>query len=283
LWQEKRLLDQDWENKSPKLILRSKSIGLHISQEKAIEAKKVKESKGDPDLVTVGVDLNVKNLAVVTVRLHGVVIETVFIKDDGLDQHRYQHMKTVSKHQWQSGKPVKGEHSNINSWDHIQRTNDDFAHKVSRVIVNICENYPGCVLLFERLRKIKPKKGESKSHRMNRRKANQLKGKIFEYSKYKAYIIAIVTVEVNPHGTSQYCSCCGQKGERFSYIDGKRVICKWGKLFYCPHCKRIVNADFNASENMHHSFYNEFHWEFKKKQPPKVEAATPCPVIGRMG
>ena len=283
LWQEKRLVDQDWENKSPKLVLRRNSIGLHISQEKTVEAEKVKESKKNPDLITVGVDLNVKNLAVITVRFYGRIIETVFVTDDGLDQHRYRHMKIISKHQWQSGKPVKGEHSNIDLWNHIQRTNEDFAHKVSRKIVEVCEKYHGCVLIFERLRKIKPKKGESKSRRMNRRRANQLRGKIFEYSKYKAYISEIVTVEVNPHGSSQYCSHCGHKGERFSHVGGKRVKCKWGKLFYCPHCKRIVNADFNASANMHHSFYNEFHWEFKKKKSPQVETPTPCPAIGRMG
>jgi len=282
LWQEKRLTDQDWDNKSPKLILRRHSVGLHIPQEKPVEATKVKESKENADLVTVGVDLNVKNLAVITVRQHGKIIGTLFVKDDGLDQHRYHHMKVISEHQWMSGQPVKGEHSDGDLWSHIQRTNDDFAHKVSRAIVDVCENYPDCVLVFERLRKIRPKKGQSKSHRMNRRKANQIRGKIFEYSKYKAYIIGIVTIEVNPHGTSQYCSRCGHKGERFSYIGGKRVKCKWGKLFYCPHCGHVVNADFNASVNMHHSFYNEFHWE-RKKKPPKVAATTPCPATHRVG
>jgi hypothetical protein len=44
------------------------------------------ESKRDPDLVTVAVDLNVKNLAVITVRLRESIIETVFVTDHGLDQ-----------------------------------------------------------------------------------------------------------------------------------------------------------------------------------------------------
>ncbi|HUW64789.1 MAG TPA: transposase [Spirochaetia bacterium] len=282
LWQERRLTDGGWENKSPKLVLRSHTIGLHVTQEKPVEAKKIKDSKEDPDLVTVGVDLNVKNLAVITVRWHGTIIETLFVTDDGLDQHRYRHMKVISTHQWQSGKPVKGEHSDVHLWAHIQRTNDDFAHKASRAIVTVCEKYPGCVLVFERLRKITPKKGQSKSRRMNRKKANQIRGKVFEYSKYKAYILGIVTVEVNPHGTSQFCSRCGHKGERFSYVSGKRVQCKWGKLFYCPHCGYTVNADFNASVNMHHSFYNEFHWQFKKK-PSNEAVTTPCPATSRVG
>jgi hypothetical protein len=40
----------------------------------------------------------------------------------------------VSKRQWQSGKPVKGEHSCRAFWDHIRRTNQDFAHKTARTI-----------------------------------------------------------------------------------------------------------------------------------------------------
>src|SRR6266550_2160068 len=63
----------------------------------------------------------------------------------------------------------------------------------------VCARYPGCVLLFERLRKIKPK-GGSKSRRMNRRQANQLRGKINQYARDKAYTQGVVTAEVNPHG-----------------------------------------------------------------------------------
>lgn len=98
-----------------------------------------------------------------------------------------------------------------------------------------------------------------------RKLANQLKGKIIEHTRYKAYYLGIVTAEVNPHGTSRYCSRCGEKGERFSFESGGQVKCKWGKLFYCPHCGYQNNADFNASVNVHHSFYQEFHWQPKEK------------------
>jgi hypothetical protein len=112
----------------------------------------------------------------------------------------------------------------------------------------------------------KPVKGEQSNQqvwahfrRMNRRQANQLRGKINRYAKDKAYESGTVTVEVNPHGTSQYCSRCGAKGERFSYRGGKRITEKWGKLFACPICHYEANADFNASVNVHHSFYREWH------------------------
>ncbi len=256
---EQRRTEAEWEQQSPKLVVRPTFAELHVSQTQKVKAKKVKESKQDPSLVTVAVDLNVKNLAVITVRQHGTTLETVFVTDHGLDQHRYQHLKRISKKQWLSGSPIKGEHSNQQLWRHVRCMNTDAAHKTARAVANVCVKYPGCVLLFERLRKIKPKAG-GKSRRMNRTQANQLRGKINQYSREKAFAEGAVTVEVNPHGTSQYCSRCGAKGERFSYRGGKRIKEKWGKLFWCSQCRYEANADFNASVNVHHSFFQQFHW-----------------------
>jgi IS605 OrfB family transposase len=257
---EQRRTEPGWERQSPQLILRPQAAELHVSQTKAIQAKKVVESKRDPDLVTVAVDLNVKQLAVITVRQHGKIIQTRFVSDHGLDQHRYRHLRRVSKKQWQSGKPVNAERSNQQLWAHIRRLNLDAAHKTARAIVEVCEQYPGCVLVFERLRKIKAS-GGSKSRRLNRKQANQLKGKINQLAKEKAYASGVVSVEVNPHGTSQYCARCGAKGLRFSLLAGQRVLCKGGKLFCCPVCHYECHADFNASCNVHHSFFRELHWQ----------------------
>lgn len=262
-----RLQETGWRRQSPTLVLRAHAAELHIPQVKQIAARKVMERKQDPDLVTVGVDLNVKNLAVITVRQHGQIIKTVFVTDHGLDAHRYRHLKKIAKKQWQSAQPVKGEHSNQQLWRHVDRLNANAAHKVAREIATVCAKYPGCILLFERLRKIKPGKG-SKSARMNRRRANQLRGKIREHAKDKAYVHQVVTVEVNPHGTSQYCSRCGAKGERFSYQSGQRICVKWGKLFSCPVCYYEADADFNASANVHRSFYREWHWQPRKAKAP---------------
>jgi hypothetical protein len=154
---EERRADNAWEQESPKLVLSKEQAAIHFLQTKPMTAKKIVESKRDPDLVTVAVDLNVKYLAVITVRQRGVIKETRFVSDHGLDQARFQHLRQVMKKQWQSGKPVKGEHSNQHLWQHIRRQNTDSAHKTARAIVNVCEHYPDCVLIFERLRVIKPK------------------------------------------------------------------------------------------------------------------------------
>ena len=260
-----RQRDPAWEQQSPLLVLTKQTAPLHFPQTKEIAARKVRESKLDPDLVTVAVDLNVKNLAVITVRQHQKIIETVFVTDHGLDQQRYRHLRRIARKQWLSGKPVADEHSNQQLWRHVRRMNEDAARKVARRIASVCAKYPGCVLLFERLRKIKPK-GASKSRRMNRKQANQLRGKINQYAREQAFLTGSLTVEVNPHGTSQYCSRCGGLGERFSYRAGSRIRVKWGKLFWCPHCHYEANADFNASVNGHHSFFRVYHWKPRPKR-----------------
>jgi transposase len=48
---------------------------------------------------------------------------------------------------------------------------------------------------------------------------------------------------------------------------------KWGNLFFCPVCHYEANADFNASVNVHHSFYREWHW-----RPRQAKAPPPSPV-----
>jgi IS605 OrfB family transposase len=262
---QRRLSDPGWDTQSPTLVVRERYVRLHFPQVKLVSAKKVVESKRDPELVTVAVDLNVKMLSVITVRQQGQVKQTVFVRDGGLDQHRYRHLKRVAKKQWQSGRAVKGEHSNQQLWVHIRRMNRDAAHKAARAIARVCAEYHGCVLLFERLRKIKPR-GGSKSKRLNRKQANQLRGQINRLAREKAYAHGTVTVEVNPHGTSQYCSRCGARGERFSLQAGHRVKTRGGKLFWCPACRYEVQADFNASVNLHHSFYREFHWQPRPKR-----------------
>ena len=262
---QQRLSEQAWEHKSPLLLLRAHSAELHFPQTREIAASKVRESRLDPDLVTVAVDLNVKNLAVITVRRHGTIIDTVFVTDHGLDQRRYRYLKRIAKKQWQSGKLVKGEHSSKQLWGHVRRMNEDAAHQVARSIAGVCARYPGSVLLFERLRKIKAK-GASKSARMNRKQANQLRGKINQKAREKAFVEGVVTVEVNPHGTSQYCSRCGLKGERFSLRGGKRIKERWGKLFWCPHCRYEAQADWNGSVNVHHSFFHELHWRPRRQK-----------------
>ena len=144
---QQRQRELAWEQQSPTLVLSKQAVALHFPQTKEIAAKKVKESKLDPELVTVAVDLNVKNLVVITVRQHGTIIETVFLTDHGLDQQRYRYLRRIAKKQWLSGKPVKGERSNQQLWRHVRRMNEDATNKVARSIANVCQVSGLCAAL----------------------------------------------------------------------------------------------------------------------------------------
>jgi putative transposase len=141
-----RLGEAEWKRQSPTLVLRAHSAELHIPQVKKIEAKKVMERKQDPDLVTVAVDLNVRNLAVITVRQCGSIMQTVFVTDHGLNAHRYRHLKRIAKKQWLSGRPVKGEHSNRQLWRHVERQNTDAARHPSPA--SLPTSVPGMLAVF---------------------------------------------------------------------------------------------------------------------------------------
>ena len=266
---EQRIKEASWEQESPKLVLRKRSAELAFSPDENDRGEKgrreqARSGSGHRRRRSQRAQSRRDHRQAARDRL----IETVFVRDHGLDRARYLHLKKISKKQYLSGKPVQRGTQQSAALDACaahergRRPQGFTQHRLG-----LRASIPGCILLFERLRKIK-RGGGSTSRRMNRRQSNQLRGKINQYAKDKNYAQGLVTIEVNPHGTSQYCSRCAAKGERFSYRNGVWVKEKWGKVFRCPVCHYEANADHNASVNMHHSFYDEWHWQPKKKPPP---------------
>src|SRR5260370_41010151 len=116
---EQRRVEAGWEQQSPKLVLRKQRAEFHFSQIKEVKAEKVRERKQNPHLVTVAVDLNVKNLAVISVRQDDRIIETTFVRDHGLDRHRYEHLKRIPKKPCQTGNPRNADPTNHHFWQHL--------------------------------------------------------------------------------------------------------------------------------------------------------------------
>jgi transposase len=59
-----------------------------------------------------------------------------------------------------------------------------------------------------------------------------------QFIEYKARLLGVEVVYVDPHATSKKCSRCGHKGDRHS------------KQFKCPYCGHVDHADVNAAFNI---------------------------------
>ena len=110
----------------------------------------------------------------------------------------------------------------------------DINHKVSRAIVNEAAQQ-ACGIKLERLSSIRQTAHQSKSSRASLHNWSffQLQSMI----EYKAKLLGVPVVYVDPAFTSQQCSRCGQLGARN------------GKDFSCV-CGHVDHADVNASFNI---------------------------------
>ena len=121
-------------------------------------------------------------------------------------------------------------------WKKIRKINNWIAHNVSKRIVEIANECNGMIAM-ENLRNLRPVKGKN-SRKNNRKISNWVRGRIVKYTLYKARWEGIKVKLVSPKNTSKTCHICGSQGLRAS------------ATFFCEHCKRTYNADFNASVNI---------------------------------
>lgn len=238
---------------SPTLSLKRGNWYLCFPFEKKIHMKRLDNYlKDKPQLTTLAVDLGINHLAVITVKRGDQLLKTEFVSGKQINDLRYSALQKITKKQRLSGTSVKGEGSNKNLWAYVSNLNEDAAHKVSSRIIKLAKVYGVDVIIFENLKNFKQKKGISKAKKMNLKRNYWLHGKIINYAKYKAYHEKIYVVERSAFMTSQICYKDAQVGERFSpkSINGKSQI-----VF---EDKSILNADFNASMNLHRKFYKTF-------------------------
>ena len=113
-------------------------------------------------------------------------------------------------------------------------------------IVQFAQEHEASILVFEHLGNLKPEKGKY-SKRGNSKRAFWMKGRIFKYSKYKAYNVGILTSRVSPRNTSCTCARCGSPVARYCEGQKPEGYQMGAPLVYCATCGMKGHADRNAS------------------------------------
>jgi putative transposase len=125
----------------------------------------------------------------------------------------------------------------VRALNHIHRRianrRRDFAHKVSRGLVNGNQ-----VIIFENLDIAEMQQGTTKT--ISKGIADVAWGQVVDFTAYKAAWAGRTWIKVNPRGTTQGCSACGEMVPK-----GLSV-----RVHRCQHCGLVLDRDENAARNI---------------------------------
>ena len=99
-----------------------------------------------------------------------------------------------------------------------------------------------------------------------------MKGRIFKYSKYKAYNEGIITSRVNPRNTSRECARCHSLIARYKEGQPAEGYIYGTPLVACAHCGMKGNSDRNASLVIGQRLVARYQKSSKEKPPTPLAA-----------
>jgi IS605 OrfB family transposase len=247
-----RDLPGEWDVESPTLVQDGHYWKLHTAVQKkfASPAKVEQQVSTNSETRICSIDLNItKHLAVCTIlTVEGTVVATRFI-DGGKELHglRKRQLGRVARNRSKTGVIAEGEQDNAALWAKIRALDEDSAHQVSHRIVQFAQQHQASILVFEHLGHFKPQKGKY-SRRGNEKRSYWLRGKIFKYTKYKAWNEGgIITCRVSPRNTSRDCARCGSLVARYDAKQPAEGYTPGAPLVFCAHCTMRGNSDRNAA------------------------------------
>jgi transposase len=246
-----RELPADSEMGSPSLIRHGNQWWLHTPLERQFKSpgKIEKQVTTNPETKICSVDLNInENIAVCTVQtVEGTILATRFIwGGKEITGFRKNQLGRIARNRHQTGIIAEGEQDNGDLWNKIRHVDEHIAHLVSARIVQFAKQHGATILVFEHLGNLKPQKGKY-SHRGNSKRAFWMKGRIFAYSKYKAWNEGIITSRINPRNTSRECAKCHSLIARYEAGQPAEGYTPGTPLAFCQECGMKGNADRNAS------------------------------------
>jgi transposase len=250
-WLKVRLTGRDlpavYELGSPQLIRHGQEWWLHTPIEKsfASPAKVEQQVTTNPQTRICAIDLNLgEHIAVCTVQtVEGTILATKFLGGgDEVNGFRKRQLGRIARNRRKTGLIAEGEQDNADLWRKLRHRDDDEAHR----IVQFAASQGASILVFEHLGNLTPSK-EKYSRRSNQKRAYWMKGRIFKYSKYKAWAERIITSRVNPRNTSRECARCHAPVVRSAAGQPEAGYTIGAPLVLCLDCWMWGHADRNAS------------------------------------
>ena len=182
----------------------------------------------------------------------------------------------IARNRCKTGTLAEGEQDNAALWAKIRALDEDSAHQVSHRIVEFAQQHQASVLVFEHLGHFKPHKGKY-SRRGNAKRSYWLRGKTFNYTKYKAWNEGILTCRVSPRNTSRDCARCGAPVARYDAGQPAEGYTPGAPLVFCSVCRMRGNADRNASIFIGKRLLARYHQTFSQEKP-QAPLATERPT-----
>ena len=142
-----------------------------------------------------------------------------------------QRQQRLSRRKKGSNRRSKAKHLVAKIHEHIANQRLDFCHKIARMLVN--END---VIVIEKLQI----QNMIKNRHLAKSIADAGWGMFFQILKSKAEEADKQVIEVNPRGTSQTCSICGNVVKKDLSV----------RIHDCPNCSSVLNRDHNAALNI---------------------------------
>jgi putative transposase len=172
--------------------------------------------------VAVGIDVGLTIFATLS---KGVTVDNPrFFRRDEYELGRAQR-------RWDKDKTSKRRKVIAHIHQRIANRRKDFAHKLSRELVNTYG-----VLIFENL----STKNMLQNHRLSKSISDAAWNQLILHCTYKAECAGRVVVWVDPRNTSKMCSGCGMLVEKDLSV----------RVHDCPSCGLVLDRDLNASINI---------------------------------
>lgn len=203
-----RSIPQEAKIMSPSVVFEKPYVMLHIPIKEIVQdASSVKERIAEGRNIC-GIQFGNRNIFAVASVMNAEKKEVAvhFFKGGNEYTHRYLNIiEHIEKSYASHGKNGEGQ-INRKYWMKLKHLNNDYAHRVSRELVDFCKKKEVGIIVF-------PKYLEEYEKNVKKGSGNysalHLSTKIKEYITYKAWQEGILVIDVQAKDTQKICAVCG--------------------------------------------------------------------------